>query len=295
MHNILICTFYAFIVSFAAYVTMVVIKKDFLRIVALGFFFAALVLNSIVVYNRWAESGHAPFSNLYESLVFFAWAIAFVYFILEVVTLLLKYITGSRLGTVGAIQSLMALTMIGYAAFGTDDAIRPLMPALQSNWMSIHVTVYFLGYAALSVSFASGIVYLVLRAVKGENNQLKEAETTSGSPKPISYDKLGYIAVSIGFPFLTAGVITGAVWAKQAWGTYWSWDPKETWSLITWLFYLVYLHLPFAIPRLNIKRTTWPVLFSLVLVIAFPTVLFTYVGLKYLPSASDSEHIYGVE
>lgn len=292
MHNILLFTFYAFIASFIAYVASVVIKQRFLQIIGLVFFFGALVLNSIVVYNRWMESGHAPFSNLYESLVFFAWAITIVFFLMEVVSLAIKYDTGNRLGVVGAIQSLLALAMIGYAAFGTDDAIRPLMPALQSNWMSIHVTVYFLGYAALSISFAAGIVYLINRAIKGEGKNKQQA-ANGGAVKSISYDKLGYIAVSIGFPFLTFGIISGAVWAKQAWGTYWSWDPKETWSLITWLFYLVYLHLPFAIPRLNIKRTTWPVLFSLVLIIAFPTVLFTYLGLNYLPSASDSEHIYG--
>lgn len=294
MHNILILTFYAFIVSFSAYVASMVIRRHFAHLIGLGFFFVALVLNSIVVYDRWAVSGHAPFSNLYESLVFFAWSIAVVFFLLEVVTLAIRYETGGRLRVIGAIQSLLALAMIAYAAFGADDSIRPLMPALQSNWMSIHVTVYFLGYAALSVSFASGIVYLVHRAIKGKGDEQLVVADSDGN-KPISYDKLGYIAVSIGFPFLTFGIISGAVWAKQAWGTYWSWDPKETWSLITWLFYLVYLHLPFAVPRLNIKRSTWPILFSLVLIIAFPTVLFTYIGLKYLPSAEDSEHIYGSE
>lgn len=288
----LVCTFYAFIASFVVYVIREIVKKDFLRYVATIFFFAATVFNSIVVYERWSKSGHAPFSNLYESLVFFAWAIAIVFFLMDVVTMIMKYTTGRRLGVIGAIQSLLALSMVGYAAFGADDAIRPLMPALQSTWMSIHVTVYFLGYAALSVSFASGIVYLVLRAIRGEGKKTAQGDDVAST---VTYDKLGYIAVSIGFPFLTFGIISGAVWAKSAWGTYWSWDPKETWSLITWLFYLVYLHLPFAIPRLNIKKTTWPVLFSLVLVISFPTVLFTYVGLKYLPSASDSEHIYGSE
>ena len=288
MHSILILTFYSFIVSFVAYVVSATIKKQFSHYIGLGFFFVALVLNSIVVYNRWIEAGHAPFSNLYESLVFFAWSIAIVFFLMEVVTRAIRYDTGGRLRVIGAIQSLLACAMIAYAAFGADDTIRPLMPALQSAWMSIHVTVYFLGYAALSISFASGIVYLVNRAINKQTVKDKD-------DKSVSYDKLGYIAVSIGFPFLTAGIITGAVWAKGAWGTYWSWDPKETWSLITWLFYLVYLHLPFAIPHLNIKKTTWPILFSLVLIIAFPTVLFTYVGLKYLPSASDSEHIYGSE
>ncbi len=289
---VLILSFYAFIVALIAYVVREVLNnKGILRIVSQVFFFVGVVLISIVVYNRWAESGHAPFSNLYESLVFFSWSIAIVFFIMEIVIIATKYDSGSRIGIIGAIQSLLAMAMIAYAAFGADDSIRPLMPALQSNWMSIHVTVYFLGYAALSVSFAAGIVYLVSRLINGEAKKQK----MDGDTKTITYDKLGYIAVSIGFPFLTFGIISGAVWAKSAWGTYWSWDPKETWSLITWLFYLVYLHLPFAIPRLNIKKTTWPVLFSLVLVISFPTVLFTYVGLKYLPSAEDSDHIYGVE
>lgn len=295
MNNIiLLSTFYAFIAAFIIFIVREIFKRGYLRIVSVAFFFAALVLNSIVVYNRWREAGHAPFSNLYESLIFFAWAIALVFSIMDIITLALRYPVGSRLGVIGAIQSLLGLSMIGYAAFGTDDTIRPLMPALQSNWMTIHVTTYFVGYAALSVSFAAGIVYLIVRAIKGET-KTGEATANGGVAQSITYDKLGYIAVSIGFPFLTLGLISGAVWAKQAWGTYWSWDPKETWSLITWLFYLVYLHLPFAIPRLNIKRTAWPMLLSLALIIAFPTVLFTYLGLNYLPSASDSVHIYGTK
>lgn len=293
-NTILLSTFYAFIAAFIIFIVREIFKKGYLRIVSVVLFFAAMALNSIVVYNRWREAGHAPFSNLYESLIFFAWAIAVVFFIMEIVTLALRYPVGSRLGVIGAIQSLLGLSMVGYAAFGTDDTIRPLMPALQSNWMTIHVTTYFVGYAALSISFAAGIVYLIVRAIKGEAKASGIA-TNGGVAQSITYDKLGYIAVSIGFPFLTFGLISGAVWAKQAWGTYWSWDPKETWSLITWLFYLVYLHLPFAIPRLNIKRATWPVLLSLALIIAFPTVLFTYLGLSYLPSASDSEHIYGAK
>lgn len=293
MDSIVACTFFAFIAAFVVFAVREITRNEFLRYVGTGTFFVATVFNSIIVYIRWTESGHAPFSNLYESLIFFSWSIAIVFFIMDLVTLILRLETGRRLGVIGAIQSLLALAMMGYAAYGADDAIKPLMPALQSAWMSIHVTVYFLGYAALSVSFASGLVYLVLRSFKGDGK--KEAGGKGEEASTVTFDKLGYIAVSIGFPFLTAGIITGAVWAKQAWGTYWSWDPKETWSLITWLFYLVYLHLPFAIPRLNIKKTTWPILFSLVLVISFPTVLFTYVGLKYLPSAEDSDHIYGVE
>ena len=109
----------------------------------------------------------------------------------------------------------------------------------------------------------------------------------------LGFEKLSYKIVAFGFPFLTLGLVTGAVWANKAWGTYWSWDPKETWSLITWLIYLGYLHLPLALPRMNIDKAKIPLIQSTCLVLAFLAVVFTYLGLAYLPSASDSEHIYG--
>lgn len=263
----------AFIIASIAYIMKEVWKPEILRKASLAIFIVGFLLNTVLVVNRWTESGHAPFSNLYESLIFYAWSVGFVYLILE-------YLYSLRI--VGALSTVMIMFLLLYAST-TDETIRPLMPALQSNWLTVHVVTYFIGYAALGISFLTSILYLVWRL----------RSRTSLAEGSMDFQKLSYKIVAFGFPFLTLGLITGAVWANKAWGTYWSWDPKETWSLITWLIYLLYLHTPLVLPRMNIDKAKIPVVQSVCLVAAFAAVIFTYLGLAYLPSASDSEHIYG--
>lgn len=266
-------TLVAFVIVSITYVIKEVWRPEILRRGAVAIFVAAFLLNSILVVNRWIEAGHAPFSNLYESLVFYAWSVGFAYLVLE-------YLYGLRI--VGALSAVMIMLLLLYAST-TDETIKPLMPALQSNWLTIHVVTYFIGYGALGISFITALLFLGSWMRSGKN----PGETTLG------FEKLSYKIVAFGFPFLTLGLVTGAVWANKAWGTYWSWDPKETWSLITWLIYLGYLHLPLALPRMNIDKAKIPLIQSTCLVMAFLAVVFTYLGLAYLPSASDSEHIYG--
>lgn len=266
-------TLVAFVIVSITYVIKEVWRPEILRRGAVAIFVAAFLLNSILVVNRWIEAGHAPFSNLYESLVFYAWSVGFAYLVLE-------YLYGLRI--VGALSAVMIMLLLLYAST-TDETIKPLMPALQSNWLTIHVVTYFIGYGALGISFITALLFLGSWMRSGKN----PGETTLG------FEKLSYKIVAFGFPFLTLGLVTGAVWANKAWGTYWSWDPKETWSLITWLIYLGYLHLPLALPRMNIDKAKIPLIQSTCLVLAFLAVVFTYLGLAYLPSASDSEHIYG--
>lgn len=266
-------TLVAFVIVSITYVIKEVWRPEILRRGAVAIFVAAFLLNTILVVNRWTEAGHAPFSNLYESLVFYAWSVGFAYLVLE-------YLYGLRI--VGALSAVMIMLLLLYAST-TDETIKPLMPALQSNWLTIHVVTYFIGYGALGISFITALLFLGSWMRSGKN----PGETTLG------FEKLSYKIVAFGFPFLTLGLVTGAVWANKAWGTYWSWDPKETWSLITWLIYLGYLHLPLALPRMNIDKAKIPLIQSSCLVMAFLAVVFTYLGLAYLPSASDSEHIYG--
>ena len=266
-------TLVAFIIVSITYVIKEVWRPEILRRGAVAIFVAAFLLNTILVVNRWVEAGHAPFSNLYESLVFYAWSVGFAYLVLE-------YLYGLRI--VGALSAVMIMLLLLYAST-TDETIKPLMPALQSNWLTIHVVTYFIGYGALGISFITALLFLGGWMRSGKN----PGETMLG------FEKLSYKIVAFGFPFLTLGLVTGAVWANKAWGTYWSWDPKETWSLITWLIYLGYLHLPLALPRMNIDKAKIPLIQSTCLVMAFLAVVFTYLGLAYLPSASDSEHIYG--
>ncbi len=285
-------TFYVYIAAVVAYIVREVWRAKTIRWIAFGAFVGGFVLNTIVLWNRMIEAQHAPMSDKYESFIFFAWSIALVYLIFELVTIFIVKVHESRIGIIGALQCVLAVFMIS-AALGIDSAIKELPPALQSNWLVTHVICYFLSYSALSMSFSAAIVHLIRKAfVSDKQEKGVVAASESQRKRDYSFDKLAYIAVSIGFPFLTIGLITGSIWAKGAWGTYWGWDPKEIWSLISWLVYLTYMHLPLMLPKTSIKKSFRPILLSIILLIAFPIVLFTFMGLHKLPSSADSDHIY---
>jgi cytochrome c-type biogenesis protein CcsB len=196
-----------------------------------------------------------PLSNFYESLVFFSWclpAVGLFFFRRQVQSVL------------WALISLLACLLLAYASLGVDSSIKPLMPALKSNWLLIHVLTCFFGYAAFALAFGAGILYLWQRRTK----------PAAGSSLPLM-DSLIYQATVIGFIFLTLGILTGAVWAETAWGRYWSWDPKETWSLITWLIYATLLHAR-LVKGWQGPRIAWLAVFG------FMAVLFTYLGVSFL-------------
>ena len=285
-------TFYLFILGIVAYIVREVWRAKALRWIAFGILSGAFVLITILVVTRWVKVNHIPSSGMYESLVFFTWLIALVYLIMELVTIFILRVHESRLGIIGALQCVLAVVMLHFA-INTDSTIKELPPALQSDWFLVHVTNYFISYSALSISFSAAIIYLVYRAIyRGRAQETVMSASDSLLRKNLTFDKLAYISVTIGFPFLTVGLITGAIWAKSAWGTYWGWDPKETWSLISWLAYLAYLHLPMILPKTKIKKNFAPILLSIVLLVAFPIVLFTFMFIHTLPSAGDSVHIY---
>ncbi len=198
---------------------------------------------------RWIAAGRAPFSNMFESLVLFAWAIVVVYLALRI---------RLQVPVLGAATALAALLALAYASSFESD-IKPLMPALRSNWLTFHVFTCFLGYGAFAISFLASIGYLVSR--RPETAATCETITAK--------------TISFGFLFLTVGIIAGAVWANSAWGSYWSWDPKETWSLITWFIYAVFLHCRFMRGWKG-KRAAW------ISVAGFISVIFTYVGVNFL-------------
>ncbi|MDZ7582957.1 MAG: c-type cytochrome biogenesis protein CcsB [Deltaproteobacteria bacterium] len=185
---------------------------------------------------RWAESyrmgfGRVPLSNLYESLVFFALMIAALYLIVEQ-----KY--GQR--TIGAFAMPGAFFAMAYASLSPNvsDRIQPLLPALKSNWLTVHVMTCFIGYAAFAIAFGLGLMYVIAsEKLKQDKGSLSQRLPDRGI-----LDELTHQMVMFGFLFLSAGIITGAVWANAAWGRYWGWDPKETWSLITWFVYASLLH-----------------------------------------------------
>ena len=232
--------------------------------------FIGLITQTVGLILRWFESykmgiGHAPLSNLYESLIFFSWTIVLLYLIIE------WRIKNKNLG---AFVIPFAFFSITFASFSpnVNARIQPLIPALQSNWLISHVITCFFGYAALTIACGLGIMYLL----KGLERTEKPRLFFRLLPGREILDELIYHSVVIGFIFLTLGIITGSVWAYSAWGSYWSWDPKETWSLITWLIYAAMLHSRF-VRGWKGKRM------AIMSLIGFASVLFTYFGVNYLP------------
>jgi cytochrome c-type biogenesis protein CcsB len=200
---------------------------------------------------RWVEGGYFPLSNLYESLFFLAWGITAVHWWVE---------RCSRSAWVGAVTAPVALGVTAFAALALPPEMQhsaPLVPALKSNWLIMHVSVMMLGYAALLVGSLLSIAFLVV--TRGQAVPLRGSSVGTGAyrvprvgaslpltPEQLTLaetlDNLSYRVIGLGFPLLTVGIISGAVWANEAWGSYWSWDPKETWALITWLVFAAYLH-----------------------------------------------------
>lgn len=191
---------------------------------------------------RWITQGYFPLSNLYESLIFLSWGISFIHLIVE-------YKTQSRL--IGAIATPLLFFLSGFSSLTLPTEMQkalPLVPSLQSNWLMMHVSMMMVSYATLILGSLLSILYLAFIYF---NNQQKEVNLTTAPLSSLSVSKLSllqtvdiwsYRIIGLGFPFLTIGIISGAVWANEAWGSYWSWDPKETWALITWLVFAIYLH-----------------------------------------------------
>jgi len=309
--------------------------------------YAGFIMHTVHLGVRWWESyqlgediGHIPISNLFESMSFGAWTIILIYMIIE------KKYNNRSFGVFVTPVALLAMAYIGFAP-NVGKEIEPLVPALQSYWLHIHVITSFLGYAAFAISFGVSLMYLIINTEKRDSVYqfwtmcigtlialivvlgidgltLSEAggshtfqgtfRNTSTAVQAISFaglaavlvlswlsgmrirqrllsfanssemlDEVGYKTIAIGFPLLTLGIITGAVWANEAWGTYWSWDPKETWSLITWLFYAAYLHARYTRGWRGARA-------AILSIVGFLAVVFTYLGVNLLLSGL---HAYG--
>ena len=218
---------------------------------------SALILRWVESYRMGIDYGHVPLTNFYESLIFFSLVISFLYLILRFVF---------RYDFLGAFMTPLCLIALAYASLSPDvnRSIKPLVPALKSNWLTIHVMTCFLSYAAFAFSFVAAILFISKGNKKG--GVLPSRETL---------DEMTYQGVLAGMPLLTIGIITGAFWAHFAWGSYWSWDPKETWSLVTWIIYALFLHARLV--------RGWKGKKSAVLsIVGFLAVLFTFLGVNFI-------------
>jgi cytochrome c-type biogenesis protein CcsB len=369
MNSSIILSIVTFVYGLAAflYILAWVFKRESPAKWATGTVWAAVLGNLAGILLRWYESyqigggyGHAPLSNIYESLTFFSLTIGILYLGIE-----RHY--GNRV--IGVFSLPLAFFALAYASLGTNDQIQPLIPALKSNWLIAHVISCFIGYAAFAVGSGAGLLYLlkdkgsfkiatlgrhllwvlsillwalaagalffivymlflqfqaklsvpfVLAIMKPLASPYMKIYLWVGLPLGASFpnvfasflvvcgvicslfyldadstvfkllpelnivDELNHQLIMFGFLFLSVGIITGAVWANSAWGRYWGWDPKETWSLITWLIYAALLHF-------RMMRGWRGKRIAVLSIIGLAAVLFTYFGVNLLPGL----HSYG--
>jgi cytochrome c-type biogenesis protein CcsB len=269
----------AYLLSSAVYIALFVFKNKKIGVAGTVLAIAGVLAQTAAMGLRWQESydlgiGHAPLTNMYESLVFFSWCTALFYLFME-----FKF----KNRVIGAFVMPFAFVSMAYASFakGMNQEISPLIPALQSNWLIAHVVTCFIGYGAFAMAGGLGVMYLLKKSAL-EKGLAKDSQTGS-LPDLRVIDDMTYKTIVFGFLWLTAGIITGAVWANEAWGTYWSWDPKETWSIITWFIYASTLHARFT-RGWSGSRIAW------LAIIGFVSVFFTYFGVNYLLSGL---HSYG--
>lgn len=210
-------------------------RSDFAGRVASALTWSAVLFGFVGLMVRWYESyliapdvGHIPISNLYEVFILFCLITSLLYLHYED-----KFNTKQLGGFVLLIINAAVMFILWYRFDRGADAIQPLVPALQSYWMKIHVPANFVGYGAFSLAAMVASAYLLA----------KKGILTSRLPSLDVLDDVMYKSIAVGFAFFTIATILGAMWAAEAWGGYWSWDPKETWALIVWLNYAAWLHL----------------------------------------------------
>jgi cytochrome c-type biogenesis protein CcsB len=237
---------------------------------------AALAVNLSLVVGRWIEADRAPFKSLFESLVFFSFTMGVVYLAMERLY---------RTRVFGALAALGSLGALLYAVLKWDAEIVKLPPALQSGWFVPHVVVYFIGYGALFFATAVSVLQLLASRYPSFQKLLRLRAGTVLSGNAVDLEQVSYDAVKFGFTLLTVGLLVGSVWAKSAWGDFWVWDPKENWSLVTWLVYGSYLHLR-KVKGWRGDRAAW------LNIAGFAVVMFTYLGMGMLPTAEESAHVY---
>ncbi len=252
-----------FTIAFAFYVVAAVLffirlSRISLRVekIAMAATLGGLAFHTIAMAARSIGAGRLPFSNQYEFALSFAWGITVSFAVLYALY---------RYGAIGAFVMPLAILVMGYASM-QSKTVRPLMPALQSIWLTFHVGTAILSYGSFALACAISVIYLI---------DLKRSEEHKILAEPEVSDILSYRVVVFGFLMLSVVIISGAIWAQKAWSRYWAWDPKETWSLITWIIYAIYLHLRLR-KNWRGKSAAW---FS---IIGFASVIFTFVGVNIL-------------
>ena len=254
-------TFY-FISTAAGIIGLLKGKKATTKAI-IAFALAGFIFHTANIIVRYIKGGHIPVTNLHEASSFFAWCVVALFFLLE-----FRY----RIDLLGAfIMPIVLILMLSSSVFHRE--ISPVInPVLKSYWFGIHTTLAFVGDAAFAMAAGIGVMYLVQeRYVKSKHL----SGLFQRLPSLQILDEINYRLISIGFPLLTVAIITGVIWANTAWGTYWRWDPKEVWSLITWLIYALVLHLRLTLGWRGKKA-------AVLSIIGFIVVIFTFFGVNLI-------------
>jgi cytochrome c-type biogenesis protein CcsB len=223
---------------------------------------AGFAIHTANIIYRYVAAGHIPITNAHEATSFFSWCIVLLFFLLE-----FRY----RIGLLSSfIMPIVFFLMLSSSMLPRN--IKPLSPVLQSYWLGIHTVLAFLGNAAFAMAFGIGLMYLVQEHhVKSK----KLGGLFERLPSLQTLDEINYRLITFGFPLLTLAIITGALWADSAWGSYWNWDPREVWSLITWFIYAIILHAR-LVAGWRGKRA------ALLSILGFLTVIIAFFGIKLL-------------
>ena len=260
-NNLFTVTMLLYFAAMALYFVFVAAKREKPGEIAGYFLFAGLILHTAALVTRGIGAGRLPLTNQYEFATSFAWGLCLVSLI---------FIRKYRFRMLGAFSAPVIFLIIGYAAMQSRE-VHELMPALRSSWLGFHVSTAIIAYGGFGVSFALSLIFL-MRDRMGDESFLGRHV-----PERETLDLISYRAVSLGLLFLTFCIISGSIWAERAWGSYWSWDPKETWSLVTWLVYAIYLHL-------RIRRGWKGKSAAVFAALGFVCVIFTYIGVNtFLP------------
>jgi len=256
-----ICATIAYIVHF--------VKRDKkIRTVARGIMVAAGIFHTLYLFGRYLVAGHTPLTSHHEAVSFFALSLTWAF---------LSFRWRYQVKNFGAFVSPMVTALMFIALFSSHE-IFELPPALQSLWLPVHASIALAANGFLALAFGGGIMYLL------QERELKKKRFGffyTRLPSLEALDTLNHHCLAIGFPLLTLGIITGSFWAKQAWGAYWQWDPKETWSLITWLFYAALIHQRFTVGWRGRRA-------AIMSIVGFSAALFTLWGVTYLPGGIHS-------
>jgi len=249
-------------VASAVYLVFFFSQREDLRKIARTIFIGSGVLQSFYILSRYVIAGHTPITSQHEAVVFFAWSVTWAY---------LSFHWRYSVRNFGTFVSILVFIMLLIAAMVSRE-FHPLAPALQSLWLPVHAGVAVMAYGFLALAFCGAIMYLL------QERELKSKKFGfffSRLPSLDSLDQLNNHCLTAGFGLLTLGIITGSIWARQAWGTYWHWDPKETWSLITWFLYAAQIHQRFTLGWRG-KRA------AVMSIVGFVAVIFTLWGVNYL-------------